>query len=250
MSILDPQNLPIPLVDQASWDLCRKVHVAPGVKRLGELPKYEVARGEINQTIYRAFITSDSEDARLLKGVEVRQYGFNDRLQQGHREWLAEAQFLAENSPRSAVHRRRIATQRITGVDEKLRIVATIVDPPCYFADSTNSILAMDDSADLLRYLLVLLNSRLIQWRFRLTSTNNNVGTNELECLPIVELGGQDRQRANTTVELAGLAENILALQAAEMASRSEEERVALIRQLNARRAQTDQLIYRPLRSY
>lgn len=25
-----------------------------------------------------------------------------------------------------------------------------------------------------------------MQWRFKLTSTNNNVGTNELECLPIM----------------------------------------------------------------
>src|SRR5205085_12314920 len=32
--------------------------------------------------------------------------------------------------------------------------------------------------------ILALLNSDLLNWRFRLTSTNNNVGTNELEVLP------------------------------------------------------------------
>lgn len=68
---------------------------------------------------------------------------------------------------------------------KKLRIVATVIDPPAYFADSTNSIVLADAPGYRLEYLLGLLNSCLFQWRFKLTSTNNNVGTNELEALPI-----------------------------------------------------------------
>ena len=40
------------------------------------------------------------------------------------------------------------------------------------------------DSEYRLEYLLGLLNSKMYQWRFKLTSTNNNVGTNELESMP------------------------------------------------------------------
>lgn len=36
-----------------------------------------------------------------------------------------------------------------------------------------------------MEFVLALLNSGLMQWRFKLTSTNNNVGTNELEVLPV-----------------------------------------------------------------
>ena len=51
-----------------------------------------------------------------------------------------------------------------------------------YFADSTNSVEAKGESDVLL--LLAALNSSLLNWRFSLTSTNNNVGTNELDALP------------------------------------------------------------------
>ena len=244
LRILDPKNLPVPLVDQPSWDLCRQLHAAPGVKRLGELANYAVTRGEINQTIYRQYINADARHARLLKGAEVRQYGLNERLQQGHREWLDEERFLTKNGPRPVTRRRRIATQRITGVDEKVRVVATIVDPPCYFADSTNSILAKNDDPDSLRYVLAILNSRLIQWRFRLTSTNNNVATNELECLPVVEIAAPDEPRGSVQAELAQLAGRLLSLHIASTAAQSEDERTPVQRQVDAMRREIDQLVY------
>jgi len=73
-------------------------------------------------------------------------------------------------------------------VDERRRLVAAIVEPPAYFADSTNSIISEGSNLATLEYFLALLNSTLFQWRFKLTSTNNNVGTNELESLPIRQL--------------------------------------------------------------
>jgi hypothetical protein len=190
--LLDPENTPIPLVDSKAWELCRKIHSAPCVSRLGEVSDFSVTRGEINQTIYREYITTDPTMARLLKGVEVGRYELHRELQQGHREWFDERRFLRRESAKSAIHQRRIATQRITGVDERLRVVATILDPPAYFADSTNSITLSSGSPYALEYLLGVLNSHLTQWRFKLTSTNNNVGTNELESLPFRKVDFSD----------------------------------------------------------
>ena len=190
--LIDPDNTPIPLVDSAAWELCRKIHTSPNVARLADEPAFDVTRGEINQTIYRSYITADSSMARLLKGVEVGQYEIHEKLQQGHMEWFDEARFLRRENPKPIVHARRIATQRITGVDERLRVVATIHEPPAYFADSTNSITVAAASRYKLEYLLGLLNSRLTQWRFRITSTNNNVATNELESLPFRKINFAD----------------------------------------------------------
>lgn len=201
--ILDPENTPIPLADAKSWDLCLKIHTRPRVKRLAELKEITVARGEINQTTYRKYITVNSDDARLVKGVEVGRYEIHDRLQQGHREWLHEKTFLKRKGSKkrkgieAVTNARRIATQRITGVDERLRVVATIIDPPAYFADSTNSIKIASDDSYQLEYVLALLNSHLFQWRFKLTSTNNNVGTNELDSLPFRKIDfSNDAERA------------------------------------------------------
>lgn len=185
ISALDPKNVPVPLVSEEEWSLCKKLHFAEGVRRLAEVDGVLVTRGEINQTVYRKFISADAKLSRMIKGVEIGRYEIRTKLSQGEQEWFDERAYLRAHAAKGAANLRRIATQRITGVDEKLRVVAAIVLPPAYLADSTNSILTTKDSEVTLEYLTGILNSALMQWRFKLTSTNNNVGTNELESLPI-----------------------------------------------------------------
>jgi len=184
IEFIDSENLPVPIVSQPQWKVCQKIHRHKNVTPFGKISDVVINRGEINQTIFREFITSNSRCKRLLKGVEVGQFFLRDKLSQGEREWFDEKAFLAKNNPKLVSSKRRIATQRITGVDEALRIVAMVVDPPCYFADSTNSVCVDDGSKYTYEYLLALLNSDLFQWRFKLTSSNNNVATNELMTLP------------------------------------------------------------------
>jgi hypothetical protein len=203
-----------------------------------------VTRGEINQTIYREFIKPDKRLCRLVKGVEVGRYCVHERLSQGEREWLDEKDFLQENAARPNKARRRIATQRITGVDERLRVVATIIEPPAYFADSTNSVTLADGSRYKLEYLLGLLNSALFQWRFKLTSTNNNVGTNELESMPARTIDFSREDDVTRHDRLVVLAQQMLDLHKSFAAARTAHEKTALQRQIDATDRQIDQLVY------
>lgn len=242
LSLLDPDNFPVPLVDEPAWLLCRKLHRHANAKRLGALSRYVVTRGEINQTVFREFITTDRRHARLLKGVEIQQYGFNKELQQGHREWLDEERYLATCPPRPQAHVERLATQRITGVDERLRIVATLVEPPCYFADSTNSIAAANGGDTYgLRLLLAFLNSSLFQWRFKLTSTNNNVGTNELECLPVYVFPSDDLE---VSKRLVTFVDAMLALHKRLSSESLPQRREQIEREIAATDRQIDALVY------
>ena len=186
LKAIDSDNIPIPLIDNSHWQILKRIHATEGIENLGKLSTdIVIRRGEINQTIYKDFIEEEPKgNERLIKGVQIGPYRFNKKLSQGKVECFNEKKFLQKNSLRTVVGFERIATQRITGVDERLRIVATIVDPKTYFADSTNSIHLMPESKYNLKYILGLLNSNLFQWRFKLTSTNNNVGTNELEAMP------------------------------------------------------------------
>lgn len=241
--LLDPTNMPIPLVDAPDWSLCRQIHSSPLVKRLGEIADFEITRGEINQTIYRRFITDDPTKARLLKGVEVGRYHLREDLSQGHREWFDEEAFLAENSSRPAVHRQRITTQRITGVDERLRVVAALIDPPTYFADSTNSICLRKDSRYRLEYLLALLNSTLFQWRFKLTSTNNNVGTNELSSLPFREIDFKNKEDVASYDQLVMIAERMPKLYEQLNSAKTAHDAVIIKRQISATYNQVDDIV-------
>ena len=243
-SQLDPVNTPIPLVDAKQWDICRKLLGTKTVVRLGEVADFKVTRGEINQTIYREFITGNSSHARLLKGVEVGRFSFNEKLQQGHREWLDEKQFLKSNSVRACSSKRRIATQRITGVDERLRIVAAIMEPPAYFADSTNSITKMEESMYQLEYLLALLNSQIFQWRFKLTSSNNNVATNELESMPFRTIDFAKPADKSRHDRLVDLAEQMQAAKARLPLAKTERDREFYTNKCATLDQQIDALVY------
>ncbi|MFC5570816.1 Eco57I restriction-modification methylase domain-containing protein [Lysobacter yangpyeongensis] len=200
IKLLDPENCPIPLVSGEQWSLCRKIHNNPSVVRFGDATGVKVTRGEINQTNYRRFITSSPKHARLLKGVEVAQYRIRTDRSQGQQEWFDEAAYLKEAKAKPIVRQQRIATQRITGVDERLRLVAAVAPVPAYFADSTNSIVVDETSPIKPKYILAILNSRLMQWRFKLTSTNNNVGTNEIESLPLLIPGNEGEKRRHDLI--------------------------------------------------
>ncbi len=177
----DPYQICVPLVSENEWQLLQKIHKFKPIKEENSIL---IRRGEINQTIFRSYITSNTNHQRLIKGVEISQYTTNITLSQGFREYFDETTFLNNGKTNSLSSIRRIATQRINGVDEKLRLVAAIIEPNAYFADSTNSIHIEGESPYSLEFILGVLNSRLFQWRFKKTSTNNNISTTEIEALP------------------------------------------------------------------
>jgi hypothetical protein len=244
VALLDPVNLPIPLVDEDQWRTCLKIHKAKHVRHLGKVQIYKTNRGEINQTIYRDYITEDGKMARLLKGVEISRFGLRDRLKQGYREWIDEKKFLAENGPKPIVYSCRIAIQRITGVDEKLRIVASLVKPKMYFADSTNSIVKTDDSPYRLEYLLGLLNSQLFQWRFKLTSTNNNVGTNEIAAMPFPTIDFSNPADKSRHDKMVSLVDRMLDLHKKLPEAKTPHDKESLQRQISATDREIDRLVY------
>ena len=241
-ALLDPETSPVPLTDSAEWELCKRIYNDHRTQRLGELAdSYDVTRGEINQTTYRAYIKQTATDNKdLLKGVEVNAFETNATLSQGEREWLDQKHLITDHPNKKLPPSIRIATQRITGVDERQRLVAAVIKSGAWFADSTNSIAPADGAPLSLEYLVALLNSDLMQWRFRLTSTNNNVGTNELLMLPIcVPDWKSDADRTNY-FEACRTAQRISVLKSDLSGSRSPGARDTLARRIEAASAKLE----------
>jgi hypothetical protein len=151
---------------------------------------------------------------------------------------------MRNHRPKPAVNNPRIATQRITGVDESLRIVAALIDPPAYFADSTNSVRVIQQSGYDSRYLLGLLNARLFQWRFKMTSSNNNVGTNELEAMPFRTIDFGNPTDVKRHDFMVSLVQQMLDLHQQRDAVRTDHDRKHLQRLIDATDRQIDLLVY------
>ncbi len=107
-------------------------------------------------------------------------------MSQGQIDYLEEDKYLLEygNAEKSAYHKyERIAMQGMTGANDKIRLVMSIVPQGYYWANSCNYILP-SHSIDLY-CLLGFLNSKTINWFFRCFITNSNVNGYEVDNFPI-----------------------------------------------------------------
>ena len=104
----------------------------------------------------------------------------------GRASYLLREKYISEhaNSIKASHYQgERVVYQRYAAIDNYRRLIATIL-PPNYFCSHTVGYLA-DVKECKLSFFVSLLNSVLLDWRFNLTSTNNNVNGYEVESLPI-----------------------------------------------------------------
>jgi Alw26I/Eco31I/Esp3I family type II restriction m6 adenine DNA methyltransferase len=162
--------------------------------------------GEIDLSLDKEYLSDDGRKAVMVKGAIIDRYLVRTKMSQGEIMFLDAKKYLANNhGERSAHHRsQRIALQGITGVNEKIRLKMTLVGPGTFCANSVNYII-LNDSQLLPEYLLGVLNSRILNFVFSMTSTNSNVNGYEVDNLPIV-IADRDTQKT-----IANLVSKIIA---------------------------------------
>ena len=154
------------------------------------LKKKEVSikciEGELNVTFHKKFFGSNISNPAILKGASIQRYYYTHQMSQGQIDYIDEDKYLSEygTTEKSAHHKyERIAMQGMTGANDKIRLVMSIVPKGYYLANSCNYILP-SHSIDLY-CLLGFLNSKTLNWFFRCFSTNSNVNGYEIDNFPI-----------------------------------------------------------------
>ena len=151
-----PNDLVIPICDNIRWNILSKM------RRVG-ISSINAQAGEIDMTKYKSNFSQDKIAYRVVTGAQVLRYRLTDTPSQGSVLYLKKAD-LSE-SRYAAFEQERIVMQRITGVDSKIRIIATMLPKCTYCANSTNYISGCSNQIDLL-YLLGVLNSKSINFFF------------------------------------------------------------------------------------
>jgi len=164
-------------------------------------PAGTIHQGEINLTVHREFVTATPTSRPLIRGEHIIPFAVLHPCSPRQRlDWLApdfpplntlaagtSLQALGESragrSPRGRPWLRpRIVLARVVNMATFRRLKAAAVPAGWFLGDMTNYIDNMTVPCD---YLLGLLNSRLLNWRLRITSTNNYISAAEIEALPI-----------------------------------------------------------------
>lgn len=198
---IDNEDYCIPRIEQST---------IPLVIKLRQMKKFPLKcyEGELNMTFHKSFFNSNPNNPTILKGAAIQRYYITYRMSQGEIEYLDEKRFLSENSSEKAFHheQERLAMQGMTGANDKIRLVMTIVPRGVYLANSCNYIIPTKELPA--KYLLGLMNSHLMNWYFRCFSTNSNVNGYEVENFPMPN-DNTDLRR-----EITELVDTILRLKA------------------------------------
>jgi Alw26I/Eco31I/Esp3I family type II restriction m6 adenine DNA methyltransferase len=179
------KSMVVPRLAKEEWHVLRKLHTNPTLESIQWLSN---RRGEFDLTLHKRFIST--KGARLLRGSHIGRYALRAG-RRTHNEFVDTASFHASigSSTRIEDSRRpRIACQQVSNRNQRWRLKFAPVEPDLTLANSCNYVvLSKDSDPHLLNYLLGVLNSELMNWRFDISSTNNHVSNRELSGLPLPE---------------------------------------------------------------
>ncbi|MFB1280444.1 Eco57I restriction-modification methylase domain-containing protein [Helicobacter pylori] len=185
----------IPLIKSGEMEIVRKIKTDKILLR--DLLEKSL-QGNIN-TIHLKDIQDQKEtNGRIYKGANCHRY-FLDTQYLFAKDNQITQQIFEKN-----YYQNIIVTQNITGTSDAYHIHANLIEvknQEMLFLDTCN--LSYCKEREHAKFLVGLLNSRLLDWLFRKTSTNNHVNLYELETLPIPQITYKNQELADKITDCA-----------------------------------------------
>ncbi len=191
---LSGDSLSLPIVPGEALALAARMRALNG-RSLGDLAEGRV--GELDQTQYRDCMRSKKSEVLLVRGAHLSAFRVDLEPKNKQERWVDWERFVDQRGKgawRQDMQAARLAQTGIVNMEAARRLVAGVVPAGVVLGNSVNYWVARPDAAlpeaDARAYLLGLLNSTPLEWRFRLTSSNNNINLYEVRSLPLPCLAG------------------------------------------------------------
>lgn len=177
---VDGVNMTIPLTEISDSRILVKVY-----SRSHPLLRFgKCYTGELDMTFCKPAFTTNNDDAKMLRGANIDRYILRKEMSQGETFYVNRGILNGiKNISNELFAEERIIMQGITGVNERIRLKMTI-GKNTYCANSVNYCRFLPNVNP--RYALALLNSSLLNYIFKLQSTNSNVNGYEVDNLPLI----------------------------------------------------------------
>ena len=173
-------NWEIPSIEKIEWDILRKLLAIPTLKQHSNIRN---KRGELDLSLFKEYITKDVTTLRLVRGNMISDNCIIDT----NKEYVR-LDFLDKKSKDYLFYdkgRRRLVCQQISNMSQRVRLRFVECDTNDILGNSCNYITVAEDQ---ILKMKAILNSSLLNWRFKITSTNNHINNYELDELPIINL--------------------------------------------------------------
>jgi len=150
-------------------------------KKLKAFPFISNKRGELDISNNKQYVEKSKTKYKLLKGRHIQPY----QIQEKNTEYVNE-EFLTQTAKKKYIFKERIACQQISNTKKNQRLQFAPIKPGYVLANSCNFITVEDNEYGIdLYFLLAIMNSKILNWYFKLFSSNNHVNNYEIDSLPI-----------------------------------------------------------------
>lgn len=165
-------------LDQKGYNLLNKLNK---FKKIKDFDFIINKRGELDLTLDKKYIEKD-KGYKLIRGRDI---GFYELNEDSGNEYV-DKEFINKCSKKEFIKQERIACQQISNIHKQRRVNYTIIPKDYVLGNSCNFISILKNDYDIdIYYMLGLLNSDIINWFFKLTSSNNHINNYEIDNFPI-----------------------------------------------------------------
>ncbi|MFP6154463.1 Eco57I restriction-modification methylase domain-containing protein [Helicobacter pylori] len=214
----------IPLIKSGEMEIVRKIKTDKILFR--DLLEKSL-QGNINTIHLKAIQDQKETNGRIYKGANCHRYFLDTQY------LFAKDNQITQEIFEKNYYQNIIVTQNITGTSDAYRIHANLIEvknQEMLFLHTCN--LSYCKEREHAKFLVGLLNSRLLDWLFRKTSTNNHVNLYELETLPIPQITKSNKPTADKIIVLVDKILQSKEKDPKANTQRSEKEIDALVYQL------------------
>lgn len=182
-------NLEIAYVNETGWSILEKLSK---FKKIKEYPFIRNKRGELDLSMHKKYISDKNTGWRLVRGNMLSNID-----EDKNNEYVIIKDFLdvkSDEYKNNDLGKIRLLCNQISNIDKikRLNFVKSknndIIGNSCNYIYFNEELCPNLDMTILLDKLMLILNSYLLNWRFKITSSNNHINNYELDELPIIDL--------------------------------------------------------------
>lgn len=160
-------------------EVLKKLRKFPTVKDIAFIVNL---RGELDLTANKNHITNETTPFKLIRGRNIAYYEMNSEEVSEY----VKAEFVKGTTKNRYINCERIACHQIANMNKERRITFTLVPKGFVLGNSCNFISVAENDYGIDIYsLLGLFNTKIINWMFKLTSSNNHVNNYEIDTFPV-----------------------------------------------------------------
>ena len=170
----------IPFISKIEWPILQQMNK---FDKIGKISLLRNRRGELDVSFFKNYIVDYDTGYPLIRGNDIRE----DEITENGKEFIKIDEFLrqkADGFTSNDFNIIRIAGQQIANIDQKKRLKFALTKKNYVLGNSCNYVTVKPPLE--IDWVLTQLNSSLLNWRFKITSTNNHVNNYEIDQLPII----------------------------------------------------------------